>query len=99
MRGRHDALVVFAVPEIQGVAQLVDRFFEETLIKQAVIPLKPVELLAQPVCGNDCTWAGHLRFSEDVFQNRDVEIDVGDRQHTQSCRRTSACMRRRISEE
>jgi hypothetical protein len=46
MRGGHHAPVILAVAEIQGVAQLVDRFFEQTLVKQGIIPLKPVELLA-----------------------------------------------------
>ena len=82
MRGRHDAAVVLAMAEIESVAQLVNGFFEQALAEQGIVAFEAIEFLAQAVSGNNGARPGHLGFSENVFQDGDVEIDVGHREPT-----------------
>ncbi len=79
MRGRHDAAVVLAVAQIEGMTQLMHGFLEETPAQQRKIRGKTIELLPQPVHGNHGARAAHLGFSENVFQDGDVKIDIGNR--------------------
>jgi hypothetical protein len=64
------------------VAQLVDGFFKEALAEQGIIPIESVELLVQAVGGNQGARAAHLGFSENVLQDWDVEIDIGNGKET-----------------
>jgi len=78
VRRSHGTAVVLAMAEIKGVTKFMNAFFEQTLAQQCVVGLEPVKLLAQAVIGNESAWAPHLRFSEHVFQNGDVQVDLGD---------------------
>ncbi len=76
--GGHGAAVVLAVAEIEGVAEFVDGFFQEALAEQGVVAVEAVELLVEAVGGDYGARASHLSFAENVLENGDVEIEVGD---------------------
>ena len=82
----HGTLVVLAVAEIESVAQFVNGFFEEALAEEGIVAIEAVELLAQTVRGDDGAGAAHLGFAENVFQDRNVEVDIGDREKAPSVR-------------
>ena len=85
--------------QVQGVTQLVDGFFEETLAEQGIVPLETVKLLAQAVYGNHGARPAHLGFSEYILQDGNIEIEVGNGEQAPVLRADRGCMRCRISEE
>ena len=74
-------------------------FFQQALAQQSIVAIETIEFLPQPECGHDRARPPDLCFAKDIFQNRDVEIHVGDGEKAPVPGRTRACMRCRISEE
>src|ERR1700756_220147 len=64
------------------MTKFVHGLFQESLAKQIIIAVKAVELLTQPMNRNDGAGPPDLGFSENVFKDRDVKIDVGNREET-----------------
>src|ERR1051326_2498420 len=78
MRGGNCAAVVGAVAKVERVAELVERFFEQSLALEGGVAFEAVKLLAQAMSGNYSRRAGHLRLSEDEGQNWNIEIVGSD---------------------
>ena len=78
----HGAAVVLAVTKIEGVTQLVNGFLEEALAEKGIVAVEAVELLPQAIGGDDGAGSAHLGFPENVFQDRDIEVDIGDGEET-----------------
>src|ERR1039457_874033 len=72
--GGHDAAPVGAVPEAEGVAEFVGRFFEEAIAQQVRARRHAVELLFQARGGYHGAIAVELRLAENESQDGHVEV-------------------------
>ena len=63
--------------EVKGVAYLMHGFDQQAIGEQVEIGRQAVELLRQPVIGDDGARA-YLGFAEDKREDRNVEIAFGD---------------------
>jgi len=66
--------------ETECVTQFMHAFFQETDAEKILIPIESVKLLAQAVTRYQRAWTSYLRLTENVFQNRNVEINICDRE-------------------
>jgi len=82
MRGSHGALVVIAVGQVQRVADLVDRFLQQPLSQDVYVRGQPVKLLPQPMGGHQPARPADLCFTENKRQDGNVEIYLGDPEHS-----------------
>jgi len=74
MRRSHRALVIVTVGEIERVADLVDRFFQQSLLTKIQVCWESIEFLPQPVQENQPARATDLRFCEHKGKNWNVEV-------------------------
>src|ERR1700675_4948723 len=78
VRRRHDARVIFAVCEVESVADFMDGLFDETSRQQFGVSRQAIKFLRQAMKGNHGARAAHLRLAKDKRENRNVEIDAGN---------------------
>jgi hypothetical protein len=67
-----------AVSQSEGVAQLVEHFFDDALVKYEFIRRQAIEFLAQTGEGNDGDLAVELRLTEHEGECGDGEVTFGD---------------------
>ncbi len=65
----------------EGVAKLVDRFFQQAVLVDFGIGRQTVKFLPQTMRGDDGTTAVKLGFSKNKGEDRNIEIDGSDREN------------------
>ena len=81
--------------KIERVAKFVDTFLQQAFAELQDVRRQTVEFITQTVQGNHLGSSTRLRFSKYKGQNRDVEIEVGDRQEPPRIRRVAPGKRRK----
>ena len=74
----HDAAPVVAVAQPEVVAQFVERFLEQAVAEFGLVGGVAIELLAEPVGGDQGAGAAQLGFAEDKREDRDEKIVRAD---------------------
>ena len=72
----HHALIIRAMTQLKRVPKFMNGFFEQTLGQQGVILFQTVILLTQSEDRDDGARSAQLRLAENVFENRDIKIDL-----------------------
>jgi hypothetical protein len=80
-RGLHHTFRILAMGETECVAQFVDGFFEETLPQELGIFRKAIQFIIKAIRTDDSASAVQSRFSEDVGQDRNEQVESGNPEH------------------
>src|SRR5215471_8780197 len=70
------------MPELEGMSEFVDRFFDKPLSHQPSVTRQAVEFLTQAIRRDGGARPTHLRLAEYVRENRDIKINLGHRQNS-----------------
>jgi len=60
--------------QAQGVAKLVDGFFQETLVQKVTVRRQSIELLSKAVSRNQSAATFELRLTENEGEDRDIQV-------------------------
>lgn len=78
MGGGHDALPVQAVPQPEGVAEFVQRLFDQPFGSQSRVRGQAIKLLAQAANRHQAAGPAELRFAENEREHGDEQVQFGD---------------------